>query len=128
MTSGYVSSSNFSAFNERTGNQACSIGSNNGNCDRNFILPGSVWSANNVLEPVSDLDIATSGGLWYDPSSVTDKPLAEMMFYPRHNIDERSIAGYLAPGEYAAFWLQQHILPNVPAHTAIMGNVSISWY
>jgi hypothetical protein len=126
------SSNSISIFNARTGVRACTLHSNNstGNwSDRNFTTPGS-WVANDILEPVSDLDIAAieSGGSFHDPENVTDKPLATMMFMPCHSIDSRAIAGFLAPSEYAAFWIQQHILPNVPAHSAVMGNFNFSWY
>jgi len=129
MTSGYHGSAG-SAFNERTGMLACTIAtSGSGACDRGFVLPTS-WAVNDMLEAVSDIDLAAieSGGEWYDPSAITEKPLMDMMFRPCHNIDERAIAGYLAPGDYAAFWCQQHILPNVPAHAAVTGALNFSWY
>jgi hypothetical protein len=129
MTSMYYGTGG-AVYNERTGSQACSVsGSGHGTCDRNFVLPGT-WAANDLLEAVSDLDLIAieNGGVFYDPVTVSDKPLVEMIFRSCHNIDERAIAGYLAPGDYAAFWTQQHILPNVPAHAAVMGNINFSWY
>lgn len=119
---------NGNLFNARTGAVAC-YRSGTSYCDRNFVTPGS-WAVNDLLEPVSDLDLFAieSGGDWRDPVSVTDKPKIEMPIRPCHSIDERAIAGYLAPGEYAAFWLQQHILPNVPAHAAVTGCLGFSWY
>jgi hypothetical protein len=75
-----------------------------------------------------DLTAIDNGGEFYDPATVTDKPRFDMMFRPCHNLDERAIAGYLAPGDYAAFWLQQHILSNVPAHAAVTGVACFSWY
>ncbi len=127
MTSIYYGA-NGNVVNERTGGYACSRGII-GNSDRNFVVPGG-WTTNDLLEPVSDIDLIAieSGGEWRDPAAVTKKPIAEMMFRPCHNIDERAIAGHLAPGDYAAFWLQQHILPNVPAHAAITGVLAFSWY
>ena len=127
-----TSSNSINIVNARTGVRACTlnISTTTGNwCDRNFAAPGT-WAANDILEPVSDLDIAAieSGGNFHDPANVTDKPLVTMMFHPCHGIDSRAIAGFLPPGEYAAFWLQQHILSNVPAHSAVMGNVAFSWY
>ena len=130
MTSVYATFSNFSLYNEQTGAVACWLaGSNWAQSDRNFVMPGT-WTANDILEAVSDLDLIAieNGGVFNDPTSVTEKPLVEMMFRPCHNIDERAIAGYLASGDYAAFWLQQHLLPNVPAHAAVMGVLNLSWY
>jgi hypothetical protein len=129
MTSMYYANYN-AVYNERTGSQACSIPlSGYGTCDRNFVQPWT-WAANDLLEAVSDLDLIAieNGEVFYDPVTITDKPLTEMIFRPCHNIDERAIAGYLAPGDYAAFWIQQHILPNVPAHAAVMGTACFSWY
>lgn len=116
------------AYNERTGEIAC-YRSNPSSCDRNYATPGN-WPANSLLEPVSDLDLIAveSGGDWHDPVSVTDKPKIDMPFRPCHSIDERALVGYLAPGDYAAFWLQQHILANVPAHAAVTGSLGFSWY
>ena len=130
ITSAYYTASNTNAFNERTGQVACYMSSSGINrCDRTFTAPGS-WAANNVLEAVSDLDIVAveDGNNFYDPSAVTEKPLVDLMFRPCHNIDERAMIGHLVPGDYAAFWLQQHILSSVPAHSAIMGNACFSWY
>jgi len=130
MTStGYTGGSG-NLYNEQTGAMACWYTINTySQCDRNFVTPGT-WTANDLLEPVSDLDLIAieNGGVFNDPTSVTEKPLVEMMFRPCHNIDERAIAGYLASGDYAAFWLQQHLLPNVPAHAAVMGVLNLSWY
>jgi len=127
MTSIYNGSSG-AVYNERTGAVACQRNTP-GNCDRNFAAPG-IWAVNDLLEPVSDLDLAAveNGGAFYDPTAIVDKPSSDMMFQPCHSIDERAIAGYLASGDYAAFWLQQHLLPNVPAHAAVMGNICFSWY
>lgn len=127
MTSIYYSNSG-TLINARTGAAAC-YRSSAGYCDRNFVSPPT-WAANDLLEAVSDLDLVAveSGGDWCDPASVTEKPKIEMSFRPCHGIDERAIAGYLASGDYAAFWLQQHILPNVPAHAAVTGSLAFSWY
>jgi hypothetical protein len=130
MTHSLYNNSSSNVVNERTGLTACNFSlGGHGLCDRNFVMPPN-WAANDILEAVSDLDLLAidSGGEWYDPTNVTDKPLLEMMFRSCHNIDERSLAGYLAPGNYAAFWCQQHILPNVPAHAAVTGAIQFSWY
>ena len=132
MSSVYNAAGNSNVYNEQTGAIACWIPSGSTNwfqSDRNFAMPGT-WAANDLLEAVSDLDLIAieNGGAFYDPATVTDKPLTEAIFRPCHNIDERAIAGYLASDDYAAFWLQQHILPNVPAHSAVMGAANFSWY
>ena len=130
MTSVYYGSGNCNIYNEQTGAIACWFAPSSWiQSDRNFAAPGS-WTANDLLEAVSDLDLIAieNGGTFHDPATVTEKPLAEMIFRPCHNIDERAIAGYLASGDYAAFWLQQHILSNVPAHAAVMGTLNFSWY
>lgn len=130
MTSTYYSLSSGIAYNGRTKTMACSMNAGAMSyCDRNFTPPGT-WVANDVLEAVSDLDLVAipGGSTFYDPAAVTEKPQIDMMFRPGHNIDERAISGSLAPGEYAAFWMQQHILPNVPAKAAITGALDFSWY
>jgi len=83
-----------------------------------------------MLEPVSDLEIAAieNGAAFNDPTAVTNKPHTGMLFLPRNNIDDRAMAGHLYPGDYGAFWLQQHILSNVPAHSAVVGSLAFSWY
>lgn len=126
------SSSSANIYNERTKASACYLGTSSSTgtrCDRAFAAPGT-WAANDLLEPVSDLDIAAvlDDGLTCDPVTVTDKPRIDMAFRPCPTIDERAIFGYLAPGEKAMFWLQQHILPNVPAHAAVTGATNYSWY
>jgi len=132
MTSVYNATGNGNVYNEQTGAIACWFPSGSTNwfqSDRNFATPGS-WVGSDLLEAVSDMDLIAieNGGTFHDPDMVTDKPLAETIFRPCHNIDERALAGYLAAGDYAAFWLQQHILPNVPAHAAVTGVANFSWY
>jgi len=131
ITSGYYAyGTGNNAFNERTGLTACYASpSGIARCDRTFAAPGN-WAANHILEAVSDLDtVAVEGdGSFHDPSAVSEKPNVNLMFRPCHSIDERTLIGHLVPGDYAAFWFQQHILPNVPAHAAIMGTACFSWY
>lgn len=126
------SSNTYNIYNERTNAIACvlSYSTSTGlRCDRGFAAPG-VWSANDLLETVSDLDIAAviDSDAVHDPINVTDKPDIAMSFRPCPTIDERAIFGYLASGEHSKFWLQQHILPNVPAHSAVTGAANFSWY
>lgn len=139
LTTNYQSLSNNNSngagiyvYNERTKASACYLGtytSTGARCDRAFTAPGT-WTSNDLLEPVSDLDIAAVLGdeIDRDPVSVTEKPKVDMNFRPGPTIDERAIAGYLGPGDKALFWVQQHILPNVPAHSAVTGAVNFSWY
>ena len=98
-------------------------------CDRAFSAP-ETWKPNDLLETVSDLDLHTVSGTdeVYDNDFVTDKPHGDMRFHPRPSVDERAIFGSLAPGEHCKFWLQQHILANVPAHSGVTGAAHFSWY
>jgi hypothetical protein len=130
-----ISTGNYaqSIFNERTQAVAAMIytyyGTASFRCDRGFSSPPA-YKANELLECVSDIDIcvAESGNKVYDSESVLMKPNLDMVFAPRPSIDERAFHGSLAPGETCKFWLQQHILANVPAHSAVTGNLSTSWY
>lgn len=119
-------------FNQRTQAIAGNIYSYNqqagSRCDRGFSAP-STYRANDLLECVSDIDICVAETeKKYDGESVLTKPNLDMVFAPRPSIDERAFYGSLAPGESCKFWMQQHILANVPAHSAVTGNISASWY
>ncbi len=118
-------------YNERTQSQAAGIAysqQTGDKCDRGFSAPPA-YRASELLECVSDIDICVAETEKdYDSESVLIKPNLDMAFAPRPGIDERAFYGSLAPGESCKFWMQQHVLANVPAHSAVTGNISASWY
>ena len=119
-------------YNERTKSIVANVTTYYGTvyfrCDRGFSAPPT-YRANEILECVSDIDICVAETEKnYDGESVLIKPNLDMAFAPRPSIDERAFYGSLAPGESCKFWMQQHILANVPAHSAVTGNISASWY
>jgi hypothetical protein len=55
-------------------------------------------------------------------------PAADLPFKSALTLDDRFMADSLEIGEQKAFWVRQNILPNVPAHEAVLGALNFSWY
>jgi hypothetical protein len=88
------------------------------------------WAVNDVLEVVSELDLAQdiNGATLLDPPNEYTLPAMNLEFKPALTLDDRLMADSLEIGEQKAFWIRQNILPNVPAHEAVLGALNFSWY
>ena len=82
------------------------------------------------MEVVSELDIAqdANGITLLDPPDEYTVPATDLPFKPALTLDDRFMADSLEIGEQKAFWVRQNILPNVPAHEAVLGALNFSWY
>ena len=88
------------------------------------------WAVNDIVEVVSELDIAqdANGITLLDPPDEYTVPATDLPFKPALTLDDRFMADSLEIGEQKAFWVRQNILPNVPAHEAVLGALNFSWY
>jgi hypothetical protein len=89
-----------------------------------------IWATNDILEVVSELDVAQdiNGATLLDPPDEYTAPATNLQFKPALTLDDRLMADSLEIGEQKAFWVRQSILPNVPAHEAVLGALNFSWY
>jgi hypothetical protein len=88
------------------------------------------WAVNDILEVVAELDLAqdSNGVTLLDPPNEYTTPAMNLEFKPALTLDDRLMADSLEIGEQKAFWVRQSILPNVPAHEAVLGALNFSWY
>jgi hypothetical protein len=89
-----------------------------------------IWAVNDVLEVVSELDMTqdVNGATLLDPPNEYTIPATNLQFKPALTLDDRFMADSLEIGKQKAFWIRQNILPNVPAHEAVLGALNFSWY
>jgi hypothetical protein len=93
-------------------------------------LPSVSWSASQIVEPISDIDIGInqpSAGFYKNPENENIAPEGVTFgLYPSQ--EECLITNSLLGGDSVGIWIRQTILDGTQARQSIEGDTSFSWY
>jgi hypothetical protein len=93
-------------------------------------LPSVSWSSNQIVEPISDIDIGInqpSAGFYKNPDNENIAPEGVTFgLYPSQ--EECLITNSLLGGESVGIWIRQTILDGTQARQNIEGDMNFCWY